>query len=64
MVGRGGTERLQWTDGAAGSMPLLTEDAAAKVLDLLGDPSAGEVHLTSRPESAATARRPDRALLA
>lgn len=32
-------------------------DAAAGVLDLLGDPVLAEVHLTSRPESASTARR-------
>ncbi|UWE12063.1 ATP-binding protein [Actinacidiphila bryophytorum] len=32
-------------------------EAASGVLDLLGDPSAEEVHLTSRPESASTARR-------
>ncbi|WUH90774.1 ATP-binding protein [Streptomyces sp. NBC_00433] len=32
-------------------------DAASTVLDLLGDPSVREVHLTSRPESASTARR-------
>lgn len=56
-MGRGGTERPQWTDGAASRTLLLTEDGAAKALDLLGDPSAGEVHLTSRPESASTARR-------
>ena len=43
--------------GAAGVSPLLAEDAVAKALDLLRDPSAGEVQLTSRPESASTARR-------
>jgi anti-sigma regulatory factor (Ser/Thr protein kinase) len=32
-------------------------DAEDSALDLLGDPSVGEVHLTSRPESASTARR-------
>jgi len=36
---------------------LLADDVAIKALDLLGDPSAAEVHLTSRPESASTARR-------
>jgi|GEM_PF-1689426 anti-sigma regulatory factor (Ser/Thr protein kinase) len=47
-----------------GPRSLLAEDArdaeraaAAEALQRLGDPAAGEVHLTSRPESAATARR-------
>jgi anti-sigma regulatory factor (Ser/Thr protein kinase) len=42
---------------AAGVAPVLAEDVAAKALDLFGDPSVDEVHLTSRPESASTARR-------
>jgi anti-sigma regulatory factor (Ser/Thr protein kinase) len=33
------------------------DDIAATSLDLVGDPSLDEVHLTSRPESAGTARR-------
>ncbi|MFG1811998.1 ATP-binding protein [Streptomyces sp. NPDC049040] len=60
------------TNTAAGALPVLaaagdaggdaggesgTEAAAGGVLDLLGDPSVAEVHLTSRPESASTARR-------
>lgn len=32
-------------------------ELAARILAVLGDPSAGEVRLTSRPESAATSRR-------
>lgn len=57
MVGRGGSEQPQWMDAAGGATPILAEDAAVNALDLLGDPSAGEVHLSSRPESASTARR-------
>lgn len=59
MAGRGASEQPQRADGAAACIaPLLAaDDAAAKVLELLGDPSAREVHLTSRPESASTARR-------
>jgi anti-sigma regulatory factor (Ser/Thr protein kinase) len=57
MAGRGGSEQPQRTDAVAAPGPVLAEDVAAKALDLLGDPSAGEVRLTSRPESAATARR-------
>lgn len=57
MAGGGGSEQSRRLDAAAAVTPLLTDDVAAKALDLLGDPSAGEVHLTSRPESASTARR-------
>ncbi|NUS13337.1 MAG: ATP-binding protein [Streptomyces sp.] len=71
MAGRGGSEQPQRAESgpAAGGLPLLAggsdapaaagcdEDTGAGALDLLGDPSAGEVHLTSRPESASTARR-------
>ncbi|MFC4030802.1 ATP-binding protein [Streptomyces polygonati] len=57
MPGRGGAEQPQAADAAADRSPVLTDDVAAKALDLLGDPSVREVHLTSRPESASTARR-------
>lgn len=61
MAGRAGSEQPQRTSAAAGVAAgvaaILAEDVAVKALDLLGDPSAGEVHLTSRPESASTARR-------
>jgi anti-sigma regulatory factor (Ser/Thr protein kinase) len=58
MVGRGGAEQPQRAETVAAIAPLPPEvDADAKALDLLGDPSAAEVHLTSRPESASTARR-------
>ncbi|MEW2522483.1 ATP-binding protein [Actinacidiphila alni] len=57
MAGRGGSEQPQRVNTAAGVAPLLVEDAAATALDLVGDPSLREVHLTSRPESASTARR-------
>ncbi len=58
MSGRGASEQPQHAETAAAPAPVpADDDAAAKVLDLLGDPSAGEVHLTSRPESASTARR-------
>jgi anti-sigma regulatory factor (Ser/Thr protein kinase) len=57
MAGRSGAEQPQRASGAAGVSPLLADDIAAKALDLLGDPSTAEVHLTSRPESASTARR-------
>lgn len=69
MPGRGGAEQPQRADSAAGAAPILadaaaddigvtaTDAAAVQALDLLGDPASGEVHLTSRPESAATARR-------
>jgi anti-sigma regulatory factor (Ser/Thr protein kinase) len=57
MPGRGGAEQPQRADAAAGALPIVIDDAAAKALDLLGDPSVREVHLTSRPESASIARR-------
>lgn len=63
MAGRGGSERPQRVESgpAAGPLPVLAgggpEGAGAGVLELLGDPSLAEVHLTSRPESASTARR-------
>ncbi|MFI0721821.1 ATP-binding protein [Streptomyces sp. NPDC021224] len=62
MAGRGGSERPQRVESgpAAGPLPVLAagaEGAEASALDLLGDPSLAEVHLTSRPESASTARR-------
>ena len=38
-------------------------EPAARILAVLGDPSAGEVRLTSRPETAAIARRLARAVL-
>ncbi|WP_329174477.1 ATP-binding protein [Streptomyces sp. NBC_01477] len=63
MAASGGSEQPQrvTTQTAAGAAPVLAEgadtagDAAGGVLGL--DPSAAEVHLTSRPESASTARR-------
>jgi anti-sigma regulatory factor (Ser/Thr protein kinase) len=59
MAGREGSEQPRRVNpnAAAGAVPVLAEDVAGKALELLGDPSAGEVHLTSRPESASTARR-------
>lgn len=57
MAARGGSEQPQRAEPAAAVAPLVPEDPAAGVLDLLGDPSVREVHLTSRPESASTARR-------
>ncbi|WP_031525296.1 ATP-binding protein [Streptomyces sp. NRRL F-5123] len=63
MAGRGGSERPQRVESgpAAGPLPVLAggaeraEEAGAPVLP--ADPSLAEVHLTSRPESASTARR-------
>ena len=57
MAGRGGAEQPQRADTAATLPPPVAQDADAQLLELLGDPSAGEVHLTSRPASAALARR-------
>lgn len=57
MAGRGGSEQSQRAQGVARVTPIPADDAAVTALDPLGDPSAREVHLTSRPESAATARR-------
>ncbi|MFJ4843797.1 MULTISPECIES: ATP-binding protein [unclassified Streptomyces] len=42
---------------AAGRPPAAADELAATSLDLVGNPSVDEVRLTSRPESAATARR-------
>lgn len=71
MAGLGGSEQPRRAATAAAA-PLLTDgagpaalpdpaaaapDAGDSGLDLLGDPSVAEVHLTSRPESASTARR-------
>ncbi|MFE2430715.1 ATP-binding protein [Streptomyces sp. NPDC059373] len=39
------------------AVPMAMDDIAATPLDLVGDPSVDEVRLTSRPESAGTARR-------
>lgn len=57
MAGRGGLEQPQRADAAAGVLPILVRESAAGLPDLLSDLSVGEVHLTSRPESAAIARR-------
>lgn len=57
MAGRGGSEQPQRADVAAAVAPLPPDDPEAGPLDLLGDPAVREVHLTSRPESASTARR-------
>jgi anti-sigma regulatory factor (Ser/Thr protein kinase) len=57
MAGLGGSEQPQRADTAVGATPVLAEDVEVEALDLLGDPSAGEVPLASRPESASTARR-------
>ena len=64
MSGRGASEQPQHAETAAGGpAPVHAADDDARplrraaALDLLGNPSAGEVHLTSRPESASIARR-------
>jgi anti-sigma regulatory factor (Ser/Thr protein kinase) len=62
MAGQGASERPQrvtippagWVPTA---VPMAMDDIAATSLDLVGDPSVDEVRLTSRPESAGTARR-------
>ncbi|MFF3255255.1 ATP-binding protein [Actinacidiphila glaucinigra] len=51
------------TAPAAGWPPTAVDDLAATSLDLLGNPSVDEVRLSSRPESAATARRLARSVL-
>ncbi len=57
MAGRGASEQSQWTDCAA-RWPIAPRDQHdANILDVLGDPAAEEVCFTSRPESAAIARR-------
>jgi anti-sigma regulatory factor (Ser/Thr protein kinase) len=48
---------------AAGWPPTAVDDLAATSLDLVGNPSVDEVRLSSRPESAATARRLSRSVL-
>jgi anti-sigma regulatory factor (Ser/Thr protein kinase) len=63
MVGGGGAEQPQRAENAAGALPVLAgEEPGADEGEPghpghPGDPSAGEVHLTSLPESASTARR-------
>ncbi|MFI9099123.1 ATP-binding protein [Streptomyces fildesensis] len=58
MAGRGASEQPQRVTIAAAAWPSAAADeAAVKALDLVGDPSVEEVRLTSRPESASTARR-------
>lgn len=58
MAGRGGTEQTQRLGATTAPWtPVPQGHREAGSLDLLGDPSVGEVRLTSRPESAATARR-------
>jgi len=57
MAGRGASEQAQrLVTTEAGRLPNAVEHPAV-VLDVVGDPSRGEVILTSRPESAGTARR-------
>jgi anti-sigma regulatory factor (Ser/Thr protein kinase) len=65
MAGRGASEQPQQADGAVTDVapPPVDDKAAAKALDLVGDPSVGEVHLTSRPESASMARRLSRSVV-
>ncbi|MEW1863008.1 ATP-binding protein [Streptomyces sp. NPDC088194] len=70
MAVRGGAEQPRQAAQVADGVPLMAADdpgeaddpddaaaAAAKALELIGDPSVKEVHLASRPESASTARR-------
>lgn len=58
MAGLGGTEQSQRLGAVTAPWPTTAQGCReAGALDLLGDPSAGEVQLTSRPASAATARR-------
>lgn len=60
MGGRGGHEESHRAAGvgAPGRVsPGPGSGAGAVAVDLVGDPSEGEVRLSSRPESAATARR-------
>ena len=58
MAGRGGSEESrQPVATAAAWAPTQREHRDAGALDLLGNPSVDEVRLTSRPESASTARR-------
>lgn len=75
MADRGVTEQPQRGSTAAVVGPVLAvaapvlaaavlaDDGPAGALERFGDPSAGEVHLTSRPESARDARRLSLAVL-
>lgn len=58
MAGRGGHDHSHRT-GVAGSgwVPAAEDPRASVALDLVGNPSVHEVRLSSRPESAGTARR-------
>ncbi|MCQ4080480.1 ATP-binding protein [Streptomyces sp. RB6PN25] len=58
MAGRGGFEQSQrFGTTAAAWIPTPQDQRDANTLDLLGNPSVDEIRLTSRPESASTARR-------
>jgi anti-sigma regulatory factor (Ser/Thr protein kinase) len=62
MVGPGASQRPQSGNGPAASSPATPRDCRGTayptgILDALGDPAVHEVCLTSRPESAAIARR-------
>ncbi|MCP9986354.1 MULTISPECIES: ATP-binding protein [Streptomyces] len=59
MAGLDGVERPWQCGGATGARraPSADDGQALKALERYGDPSAGEVRLPSRPESAAIARR-------
>ncbi|MEU1630544.1 ATP-binding protein [Streptomyces sp. NPDC020096] len=58
MVGRGGSEQAQRSSTTAAAWASMPQDRYdASTLVLLGNPSLDEVRLTSRPESASTARR-------
>jgi anti-sigma regulatory factor (Ser/Thr protein kinase) len=57
MVARGGAEQSQQAEGAAVAAPPAAADTPLWDLASFGDPAAGEVRLTSRPEMAAQARR-------
>lgn len=56
MAGRGGSEQSQREGAVARVTAIPAGDAAVAAIDPLGDPSVREVHLTSLPESASTAR--------
>jgi anti-sigma regulatory factor (Ser/Thr protein kinase) len=59
MAGLEGVEQLRLRGSAtvARWVPTVEDEQALKALELFGDPTADEVCLPSRPESAATARR-------
>ncbi len=58
MVGRGTPHQSAPSGSVAPTWPAVPADLHdAYILDVLGDPSAGEVTFTSRPESASVARR-------